>query len=451
MAFLFQSSSSAGADKMDAAHQIKTPEEAVARISYLCSDVIVSVQSSLASESNFSSHLKRYAGRKDQGLVAQGPDAVPDIQSVRINNDPLLSVFNPIRSGKLVSVTTSSAVLLPAISHLYKLANYPVVLHVSLFPSNNADYSVITSIRNSGWTFVQSESIQEAQDMAITAHALAVRTGKGVIHFFAPEVSANDKPIDIEDAAIVRELIDIETVRRFQTGSTAASTIYIDDGHVAVSSDHPEPSADGNVASSTTLQPPAAAEASKATSTGTSAKTSEASASSTPGDSSLATTVEFAPPQVTSEDIYTSATRIWSMIKAKTGRSYSAFEYSGPANAENCLFIFGSDAGAFAEAIDNAKADDIFASAAIVTPRLYRPWIGSKFVDAIPRSIKRIAVLEQIHRKTTKWGPLLIDILTSVKSGPGGLEAIVGHQLGYITPETTSQLIRNDGGETLRM
>jgi sulfite reductase (NADPH) hemoprotein beta-component len=278
--------------------------------------------------------------------------------------------------------------------------------------------------------------------MAITAHALAIRTGKGVIHFFAPEVSAQDKPIDTEDPAIVREIIDIESVRRFQAGTVSASTIYADDGHAAVSSDHPEPALNGATASPGTLQPPTDANASKLTSAGTSTKTSEASASSTPGASSLATTVEIAPPQVTSEDIYTSATRIWAQIQSLTGRSYNAFEYSGPANAINCLFIFGSDAGAFAEAIDNAKADEIFANAAILTPRLYRPWIGSKFVDALPKSVKRIAVLEQIHRKTTKWGPLLIDILNSVKSGPGGLEAIVGHQLGYITPETTTQALR---------
>jgi sulfite reductase (NADPH) hemoprotein beta-component len=443
MAFLFQS---AGADKdnnMDAAaHHIRTPEEAVARVAYLASDVVVSVQPSLAVDSDFSSHLKRYAARKDQGLVAQASGAVPEIQSVRHNTDPLLSVFAPIRAGKLTSVTTTSNVLLPAISHLYKLANYPVVLHVSLQPRGHADYSVITSIRNSGWTFLQSESLQEAQDMAITAHALAVRTGKGVIHFFAPEVSAHDKPIDTEDPAVVREIIDIESVRRFQAGTTSASTIYADDGRIAVSSDHPDTAVNGSSVASG-LQPPSGAEASKLTSAGTSNKTSEASASSTPGaPSSLATTVEIAPPQVTSEDIYTCATRIWAQIKSLTGRSYNAFEYSGPANAINCLFIFGSDAGSFAEAIDNAKADEIFANAAILTPRLYRPWIGSKFVDALPTSVKRIAVLEQIHRKTTKWGPLLIDILTSAKSGPGGLEAIVGHQLGYITPETATQALR---------
>ena len=53
----------------------------VARIAYLSSDVIVSVQPSLAADSHYSSHLKRYAGRKDQSLVAQSSDAVPDVCS----------------------------------------------------------------------------------------------------------------------------------------------------------------------------------------------------------------------------------------------------------------------------------------------------------------------------------------------------------------------------------
>ncbi|KAH8172569.1 nitrite and sulphite reductase 4Fe-4S domain-containing protein [Sarocladium implicatum] len=446
MSFLFRSNSipdeSDKAAKMEG-HQIRTPEEAVARIAYLASDLVISVQPSLNTDSAFSSHLKRYAGRKDHSLVAKGSDSVPEIQSVRHNADPLLSAFTPIRSGNLVSATTTSNILLPSISHLYKLAQYPVVLHVALEPRSYADYSVITSIRNTGWTFLQSESLQEAQDMAITAHALALRTGKGVVHFFAPETSAQDEPIAIEDAAAVRAILDIDNVRRYQASRVSATGIYADDGHYATVANQAEPvtkdSAEKNGASA---QPSAGA--SKAPSADTSVKSSDASEASDHGDSSsIATTVESAPPPpITSEDIYTAASRIWAQLSSALGRSYAAFEYSGPADAENCLFVFGSDAGAFGKAIDSAKPDEIFAKAGILTPRLYRPWIGTKLVEALPKSIKRIAVLEQIHRKTTKWGPLLIDVLTSVKSGPGGVDAIVGHQLGYIQPDTVVQALR---------
>lgn len=91
--------------------------------------------------------------------------------------------------------------------------------------------------------------------MAITAHALAVRTGKGVIHFFAPQASANDQPIAVEDASVVRDVLDIESVRRFQAGVISAAGIYADDGHVAVSSDHADVADQPGKAAG--LQPPA--------------------------------------------------------------------------------------------------------------------------------------------------------------------------------------------------
>lgn len=437
MVFLFRQTAPAAEGKMEDASRptIRTPQEAAARIAYLASDVVVSVQPSLAVDSPFSSHLRRYAARRDGGLVATTPDAVPHIQAVRHNANPLLSVFAPARAGQFVSVVAPSSVLVPAVSHLYQLASYPVVVHVALEPR---DYSAVTSIRNSGWTFLRSASLQEARDMAVTAHALAVRTGRAVVHFFAPETSVADGPIAAEDAAVVRQMLDMESVRRFQSGAIQASAIYADDGHVAVSSDHPDTLANSD---KTRLQPPSA-DASKAASAGTSVKSSQASEVSTPvAPSSVATTVEAAPRHVTSDDIYTCATRIWSQLETALGRHYAAFEYAGPSDADNCLFIFGSDDRAFADAVREAKPD-VFSRVGILTPRLYRPWIGSRLVEALPRSVKRIAVLEQIHRATTRWGPLLIDVLSSVNRGPGGVETVIGYQLGYIAPETTTQALR---------
>lgn len=358
---------------------------------------------------------------------------------VRHNNDPLLSVYAPIRSGRLVSVTTPSTILLSSISHLYKLANFPVVLHVSLHPTPNADYSPITAIRNSGWTFLQSESLQEAQDMAITAHALALRSGKGVVHFFSSETSDRDQPIQIEDIPMVRELLDMETVRRFQSGTTDGHGIYVDDGQIAVSRDQPVPVSSGaplEELSVDTQSAPSKSGSSKASDV-------QGSQSVTPNTgSSPATSIETAPSQVTSEDIYKYATGIWSQMKIVFGREYHAFEYTGPTDSENCIFVFGSDAGLFGEAIDGASPDEIFADVGLLTPRLYRPWLGSVVIEALPKSVKRVAVLEQNHRKTTKWGPLLLDILSTLKSGLGSVQTIVGYQLGYITSQTVHQALR---------
>ncbi|KAM3074610.1 Sulfite reductase [NADPH] subunit beta [Clarireedia jacksonii] len=426
--------------------KIRTPEEAVARIAYLSSDVIVSVQAAQSIESEFSSHLKRYAGRKDRSLVAATESGVPELQTVRHNNDPLLSVFTPIRNGKLVTVTTSSSILVSSVPHLYRLANLPVVIHVSLQPAHYPDYSSITSIRNSGFTFLQSETLQEAQDIGLTAHALAIKSGKGVIHFFDAGSSANDNHIDFENVEVVQNVLNLDTVRAFQASKIGGSSIYADNGRVATISETTATAAHAEKSINSEIAAPATAGVevpSKASSVGSS-KSSSVRASSVDSSASSATTVDAPTVRtVTSDDIYTYVSSIWGQLKQMVGREYTPFEYSGPSNAENALFIFGSDVGAFAQAIDEAKPEEVFANAGVITARLYRPWLASKLIEAIPKSVKRIAVLEQIRRKTTKWGPLLLDLLTSLKSGPGGgVDVIVGHQLGYIEPDTVRQALR---------
>ena len=112
----------------------------MARIAHLASDVIVSVVPSFEAESEFSEPLRGLYKHNAPSVVCK---TQPEILTVRQNADPLLSVFQPIRAGKLTSVTTTSSILVKSIPHLYKLAQYPVVLHVSVAPSGFPDFSEI--------------------------------------------------------------------------------------------------------------------------------------------------------------------------------------------------------------------------------------------------------------------------------------------------------------------
>jgi sulfite reductase (NADPH) hemoprotein beta-component len=317
-----------------------------------------------------------------------------------------------------------------------------------LQPAHYPDYSSITSIRNSGLTFLQSETLQEAQDIALTAHALAIKSSKGVIHFFDAGSSAQDNQIQFENVDVVREILNLDAVKAFQSSKIGGTSIYADDGRIATIVETHAPALSTamegvETASALPAEPVAADVPSKASSVGSSKSGRESSVDSKATVSS-ATTVESATVRaVNSNDIYNFVSGIWAQLKQSVGREYTPFEYSGPGDAENALFIFGSDVGAFAQAIDAAKSNEVFARVGVITSRLYRPWLGSKLIEIIPKSIRRIAVLEQIHRKTTKWGPLLLDLLTTLKAGPGGgVETIVGHQLGYIAPDTVRQALR---------
>ncbi|PVI03512.1 sulfite reductase-like protein subunit beta [Periconia macrospinosa] len=425
---------------------ITTAGEAVARIAHLASDVIVSVQPSLATPSEFSETLRQLERNKASSIVAKQQ---PEVLAVQENADPLLSCFTPVRAGKLTSVTTSSSILVKSIPHLYKLAQYPVVIHVSVQPAGFPDFSSITSIRQCGFTFLQSESLQQAQDIALTAHALAIKSGKGVIHFFDPSAISFEKDVPQEDQELIKNVLDLDAAATFQRTTSEETSLYADDGRSAtvsfarsqagVSSGAPATSVP-SVGNAGTLSIPERT-STRANST-TSSSRRESSTASGQSASSATTVESLASKPVSSEDIYRFASQIWADIKEATGRSYDAFEYTGPVNADAALFMFGADTALFAKEIDNVEDSETYANAGIITARMYRPWLGASLAPLLPPSIKRIGVLEQVRRKTTRWGPLLLDLLMSLKSSGGNSPLIVGYQLGYIDEKTVAQALR---------
>jgi len=415
---------------------ILTAGEAVARVAYLSSDVIISVQPSLATDSEFSKFLTQYATNKANSIVCQ---TLPEILPVRKNADPLLSAFQPLRDGKLTSVTTTSDILVKSIPHLYKLAQYPLVIHVSLNPTGYPDYGDITSIRNTGFTFVQSNSLQEAQDLSLTAHSLAIQSGRGVIHFFDSANSKADRPIQHESRQLCSEVLNVDLARAYQGTKCQETTIYASEGRRAVKPSAVPSEERARTLASGTLSPPTASTRDPSTA---SSSTDNKAASSAASEAESATTVESIAKPVSSDDVEVICSSIWSQIKAATGRSYSPFHYSGPSDAKAAMFLFGSDPGLFSAEFDQATSDDFFAHVGLITPVLYRPWLSERLVEALPSSVKKIAVLEQIKRKTTKWGPILLDLLMSLRgSGNGQGPLIVGYQLGYVEYSTVTQAL----------
>ena len=317
---------------------------------------------------------------------------------------------------------------------------------MALHPYGQPDYSEITSIRQCGFIFLQSETIREGQDIALSAHALALKSGKGVIHFFDPANSEKDDAISFEDRKLVKDLVDLRAAREHQFNSTSESSLYVDEGKQPTITEGAILSTDGRMGSSTAAKIASTDALKKMTnSDGSSAGSSvrESSADSRPTLSSVTSVSSTTTRAVSSEDVINFLEKTWAQLQKATGRSYSAFEYSGPNDADSALFVFGST-GIFVDEILAAGSSDEFVKCGIITARLYRPWRGANLTEAIPKSIQRIAVLEQIRKKTTKWGPVLLDVLTSLRIGPSATKApmIVGHQLGYIVPATARQALR---------
>ena len=335
--------------------------------------------------------------------------------------------------------------------HLYKLAQYPLVVHVALHPPDHADFSEITAIRQCGFAFLQSETIQEAQDMALTAHALAIKSGKGVIHFFDPANSERDDPIDAEEREVVAALAGGRASRAAGQDRGVDGSLYVDDGHRATLAQLDLPAANTSEQGSSGSGSGSGAGSSLRDSSAASREPSSAS-SATPGESSAdsrrtsaATSIESVTKRpVSSEDLLDFLHDIWGRLERTTGRAYRPFEYTGPDDAAVALFVFGST-GLFVDELRAAEGSTReFGRVGLVTARVYRPWLGLLLAETLPESVRRIAVLEQVRRRTTKWGPVLLDVLTSLRGGQGvGPPPLaVGHRLGTLERATVRQALR---------
>ena len=288
--------------------------------------------------------------------------------------------------------------------------------------------------------------MQEGQDIALSAHALALQSGKGVIHFFDPANSQRDDEIRVEDRGLVKNVLGLDARRGQQSLTEEEKSLYVDEGRraaiveeEAISTQSPQLQSTPTRASlAEAPNKPANGDESSASSSGR-----ESSIDSRPTLSSVSSVTSTTSRPVNSEDIDKYLSKIWARIATATGRYYQSFEYTGPEDADSALFVFGST-GVFVDEILATKDSNEFLKCGIITARLYRPWFAARLSSAIPQSIKKIAVLEQIKRKTTKWGPVLLDILTSLRAGSStaGAPIIVGHQLGHIEPATARQALR---------
>lgn len=353
-----------------------------ARVAYLTSDTVYSVQTSFKSQGTYTTTLKALAGDKITNVYSSD---VPLVEILRENADPFLSVAENSDNGRLATVLTSSASLLQAIPHLYRLVNRPITIFVNLSSSSFSDYSEITSLRSTGFTIYQALSVQELQDLAIVARAVSLEHRRASLVFF--ESSANDGAAQSEDRRLIQRLIPTDVALSSRSAKSATTNLYLND----------------------------AAPSHKTESE----------------DNQTEKTKENSPHSVSS-----SITTAFSTVKTGAGRSYSAFEYSGPANAESVIIMLGSNAGLFRSQV---AADT--QSVGVLTVRLYRPWAAQDLLAAIPQSVRRIAVLEQTKNKTTRWGPLFLDVLTAYNDAETKPKLVAG-QLGLNNAETVSQAVR---------
>ena len=286
------------------------------------------------------------------------------------------AVHGSLKAGALTTTFTASQGLLLMIPNMYKISGelLPGVFHVSARAlaahslSIFGDHSDVMSCRQTGFAMLAAASVQEVMDLALVSHLSAIKSSVPFLHFFdgfrtSHEVSKIET-IDYEDMG---KLLDKDAVKAFR-----ARALNPDHPHQGGTAQNPDIYFQGREAANKYYD-------------------------AVPG------IVEHYMGEV-----------------AKiTGRTYNLFDYVGAPDAETVLVVMGSGADVSEETIEYLNKNG--AKFGVLKVRLYRPFVAAKFVDALPKSVKRLAVLDRTKEPGSLGEPLYQDVLNAlVETGHKG-------------------------------
>ncbi len=301
------------------------------------------------------------------------------------------TVHGSLATGALTTTYTASQGLLLMIPNMYKIAGelLPTVFHVSArCVASHAlnifgDHSDVMACRQTGFAMLASSSVQEVMDLGAVAHLAAIKGRVPFLHFFDGFRTSHEiQKIEVLDYDDLAKLVDMDAVKEFKKH--------------ALNPEHP-------VTRGTAQNPDIFFQAREA-----------------------CNPYYDAVPAIVEEYM--------SEINKLTGRDYKLFNYYGDPEADKIIIAMGSICDCISETIDylNAKGEKL----GLLNVHLYRPFAADKFLDAIPKTVKKIAVLDRTKEPGSQGEPLYQDVCQAFYNSDRN-PVIVGGRFGLGSKDTT--------------
>ena len=306
------------------------------------------------------------------------------------------AVHGSLAAGALTTTYTASQGLLLMIPNMYKIAGelLPTVFHVSARAlaahalNIFGDHSDVMACRQTGFALLASNSVQEVMDLALVAHLSTLKAKVPFLHFFDGFRTSHEvSKIDVIDYDEMRALVDMKDIEDFRSR--------------ALNPEHP-------------VQ-----------------KGTAQNADIYFQNRETANKYYNATPAIVQE--------MMDKVNKLTGRSYHLFDYVGAPDAENVLVLMGSGADAVEETINKMNKEGH--KAGLLKVRLYRPFAIDKFVEALPASVKKIAVLDRTKEPGSLGEPLYLDVCSALlEKGMTNIK-VVGGRYGLGSKEFNPSMI----------
>ena len=359
--------------------------EAAAHISYMFSEVAAIYP--ITPSSTMAEHVDEWAAAGRKNIFGE----TVMVQEMQSEGGAAGAVHGSLQAGALTTTYTASQGLLLMIPNMYKIAGelLPCVFHVSARTLAShalcifGDHQDVMSCRQTGFAMLCEGSVQEVMDLAGVAHLATLKSRVPFINFFdgfrtSHEIQKIEK-LDNEDLA---PLIDQEALADFR--ARALNPMKPVARGMAENPDH------------------------------------------------------FFQHREAANSFYEKVPAIveeyMNEISKITGRKYGLFDYYGAEDADRVIIAMGSVTEAIRETIDYlmAKGEKV----GLVAVHLYRPFSAKHFLAAVPKTAKRIAVLDRTKEPGANGEPLYLDVkdcFYGVEDAP----LIVGGRYGLGSKDTT--------------
>lgn len=288
------------------------------------------------------------------------------VQEMQSEGGAAGAVHGSLAAGALTSTFTASQGLLLMVPNMYKIAgeNLPGVFHVSARAlashalSIFGDHQDVMAARQTGFALLASGSVQEVMDLGSVAHLAAIKGKVPFLHFFDGFRTSHEiQKIEVMDYDELKKLLDWDALNEFRQGVA-----------------HPN-----HTKTTGTAQNP----------------------------DIYFQGVEASNPYY--EKIVGVVEEYINEINRITGRDYGLFNYYGAEDADRVVIAMGSVTEALEEVVDylNEKGEKV----GVLKVHLYRPFSIEHFLGQMPKTVKKIAVLDRTKEKGSIGEPLYLDVV----------------------------------------
>ena len=317
------------------------------------------------------------------------------VQEMQSEGGAAGAVHGSLQAGALTSTFTASQGLLLMIPNMYKIAGelLPSVFHVSARTLAThslcifGDHSDVMACRQTGFAMLAEGSVQEVMDLSAVAHLAALEARVPFINFFDGFRTSHEyQKVELLEEDDVRDLVNQKALSEFRAR--------------ALSPEHPQ--AKGMAENPETF---------------------------------------FAHRESCNryyDAVPAIVEKYMAAISERTGRKYELFSYYGAEDAEQVIILMGSASEAAREAIDYANANG--KKYGMVSVHLYRPFSVKHLLAAVPKTCKRIAVLDRTKEPGANGEPLYLDVRDAFYGQPNA-PIIVGGRYGLGSADVTPTMM----------